>query len=189
METWAGDPTWTDITLSAELTSSSGNPSEDIWLLFRVQDKDNYYLFTLEGPSGKAELYKLVGGKYTMIKAGSLTASANVTYTIKVVLAGSSIKVYNGSTLILEAIDTQFSKGYVGLGANGAFGTFDNVEVSFGSGSTIIDYPGSNFIPVMPGNTQAWYTLTGKPVPENTRKTGLYLVREGNVLKKVMVLQ
>lgn len=126
--TFAGDPSWTDITYTADVTPTSGT---DVWMIFRVQDKSNYYLFTLSGPS----LYKLVNGTYTKIQDGTGSFSAGNTYSLKVELAGTSIKIYSGSTLVLSAADTQFSSGYVGFGANNGNGSFDNAMVTTAGGT------------------------------------------------------
>jgi hypothetical protein len=56
---------------------------------------------------------------------------------MKVELSGNSIKVYSGSTLVVEATDSQFSSGYVGFGGNTASGSFDNVTVTSNGGATV----------------------------------------------------
>jgi hypothetical protein len=43
---WAGETDWADISFSADVTPQSGT---DVWMIFRVQDASNYYLFTLQG--------------------------------------------------------------------------------------------------------------------------------------------
>lgn len=54
-----------------------------------------------------------------------------------------------------------------------------------------IEYPISNAQLPMPNERlqQTTYDLTGKRVPENTRKTGLYLVRVGKRLKKAILVK
>lgn len=54
-----GGESFTDITYTADVTPVSGL---DVWLIFRVQDAGNYYLFSLAGGSGKGELWKLGNG-------------------------------------------------------------------------------------------------------------------------------
>jgi hypothetical protein len=122
---WAGQLDWDDISLTADITPGSGT---DVWIIFRVQDASNYYLFTLQ--NGGA-LYKLVGGSYTKIAdASGANFAAGTTYSIEVETSGSSITIYSGGTQILSVSDNQFSAGYVGFGSNGASGTFDNVKVA-----------------------------------------------------------
>ena len=131
MNTWAGDANWTDLTYTVEVTPQS---AVDVWVLFRVKDASNYYLFTLNGGGG---LWKVVNGSFTEIKKGSASFSTGTTYTIKVELTGSTIKIYNGTSLVLQATDTQFTKGYIGLGGNNATGAFDNIVVTSGSGTPV----------------------------------------------------
>jgi hypothetical protein len=127
---WAGDASWTDISFTADVTPSSGT---DVWMIFRVQNASNYYLYTLQ--TGK--LYKLVGGSYSEIASGTGGYSTGTTYSITVELEGSSITVLRNGTEVLSTTDTQFSSGYVGFGSNGASGKFDNAVVqSFGGLTT-----------------------------------------------------
>jgi hypothetical protein len=135
-ETWAGEPTWDDITYTCDVTPTSNT---DVFVIFRVQNANNYYLFTLDG--GHGNLYKLVNGNYSLIKAGSgVTFTQDNTYNIRVELSGSSIQVYSGTALVVDATDTQFSSGYVGFGSTGSTGAFDNAEVS-APGGTVITGP------------------------------------------------
>jgi hypothetical protein len=158
METWAGDPGWTDITYSADITPVSGT---DVWLTFRVQNKDNYYLFTLS----TSKLWKLVNGDYTELKQGTGSFSSGNTYSISVQLSGSSIKVFSGSTQVLDHSDTQFSSGYVGFGGNNATGTFDNAMVTGSTGS--VGIAGNTVtLPAGPG-----LVVSGNPVRSGERIT------------------
>jgi len=139
MESFGGDAEWDDITYECDITPGSGT---DVWAIFRVQDKDNYYLFTLQ--SGR--LYKLVNGSYTQLATGSGSFSTGTTYHIKVELNGSSIAISSNGTQVLTASDGTFSKGKVGFGSNNNTGTFDNAEV--------------------PGNCTIGINLLRPPVPE-----------------------
>jgi hypothetical protein len=116
------------VTFTADVTPTIG---KDVWVLFRVQDASNFYLFTLDG----CEVYKMVNGSFQSVGKGSGSFTTGTTYTIKVELSGSSIKVYNGSTQVFSGTDSQFSAGKVGFGSNSSQGTFDNVTVT-GGGAT-----------------------------------------------------
>jgi hypothetical protein len=122
---WAGQSIWTDITITADITLETGT---DSWIIFRVQDQDNYYIFTLQD-GGALWLLQNRGGPKLADAVGGSFSSGN-TYTIKVVLEGNSIKIYHGATKLIDLTDNTFSSGYVGFGANGALGAFDNVSVS-----------------------------------------------------------
>jgi hypothetical protein len=55
---------------------------------------------------------------------------------MKVELTGNTVKVYANNNLVLTYSSLSVSKGYVGFGSNGAQGSFDNVAVTQGSGTT-----------------------------------------------------
>ena len=181
-ESYGGDPGWTDITYSADITAVSGVNVADVWMLFRVQDDNNYYLFTLVGTGGSGELYKLVNGNYTSVKSSGVVFNQGTTYSLKVVLNGSNIKIYNGATLILDVNDTQFSSGMVGFGGNKTEGKFDNVVVVTSGGQTILQAP------VIPAGLDlklletGIYSLTGRLVQQPER-AGVYLrvLETGNI--------
>jgi hypothetical protein len=126
---WAGDPGWTDITITADITLTSNT---DSWIIFRVQDRDNYYIFTLQDGGALWLLQNHSGPK--LADASGATFTVGNTYTIQVVLEGNNIKVYSGTTKIIDMNDNTFSSGRVGFGANGSLGSFDNIEVT-GPGS------------------------------------------------------
>ena len=130
MEAWYGGQKFTDITFTADVTPGSGT---DVWVIFRVQDKDNYLLFTL-GNSGKGALYRIQNGSYSsMLAAGTGSFAAGTKYAMEVTLSGSSITIKaNGSTVLTHS-DNTWSDGYVGFGANGNTGKYDNCMVPSGS--------------------------------------------------------
>lgn len=146
---WAGEPDWDDLTFEADVTPGS---ETDAWLIFRAQDAYNYYLFTLQG-TGSGELYALVDGNYSKIADGSgANFVTGQTYRIRVELEGSSIKVYDGDTKIVDATDNRYSSGYLGFGSNLATATFDNAMVTLNRGAAIVrdahSIPGSDKLQV-----------------------------------------
>jgi hypothetical protein len=138
---YGGDANWTDLVFTADVTPTDSKC--DAWLIFRVTDQSNYYLFTLQGTGGKGALYKLTNGSYSSNLAdgnGAVTFSANQTYQMKVELTGNTVKIYANNTLILTYSSLQTSKGTVGFGSNASSGKFDNVEVTFTGGTPFISY-------------------------------------------------
>jgi hypothetical protein len=123
---WGGLYEWQDIVYTAEITPVSGM---DIWMIFRVHDKDNLYLFTL-GLTGL--LWKIENGNFTRLGAsnGAVPFLPESTYTMQVILKGDSITVRANDTDLISLTDTTFRNGYAGLGSNGGCrALFDNVSV------------------------------------------------------------
>jgi len=137
-ESFGGDANWTDITYECDITPVTGT---DVWVIFRVQDASNYYLYTLQS----SKLYKLVNGSYTQLASGSGSYSTGTQYHIKVVLQGPSITIYADGTEVLQYSDGTFSKGMVGFGSNNAQGKFDNVLVTGFTGILDDGYKNGDF--------------------------------------------
>ena len=130
---YAGDASWTDISYTATVTPDSGT---DVWVIFRVQDASNYYLYTLQ--SGK--LYALVNGTYKEIGSGTAGFNSQTAYTISVLLSGNAIKISSNRSQVLSFSDNTYSNGKIGFGSNGAKGIFDNVQVTSTASSILTTY-------------------------------------------------
>lgn len=127
----AGDSTWTDSAVSMRFYTGAGGAYPGI--LARVQDAKNFYYFQMQASNGLV-LSKRVGGTTTTLKSVSYPFSKNTWYTLKLALVGSSIKGYivnNGvDTLALEAVDTSFASGKVGVRNNWQTLYLDDVKVA-----------------------------------------------------------
>lgn len=180
---YAGEAAWGDVTFAADVTPTIG---KDVWVLFRVQDASNYYLFTLDG----AEVYKVVNGGFQSVGKGTGTFGTGTTYTIKVALAGSSIKIYNGSTQVFSGTDSQFTSGKVGFGSNGSQGTFDNVTVTGGGATGIKAHKPLVCSQYRPYNGSKKYLvdLQGNRIGNNYH-SGVCLQVDKNQIYKVLIIK
>lgn len=124
---YGGHPEWKDITYSVDMTMQE---SGDVWLLFRVQDGGNFYIFTFQDHEGYVALYKKEDSLFTRLgTAENVWPESGTTYRMKVEMAGSNFKIYQDDQLILEATDDTYAKGMVGVGANRSLGKWDNIRV------------------------------------------------------------
>ncbi|MEH7306775.1 family 16 glycoside hydrolase [Neobacillus drentensis] len=112
----AGSPNWTDYAVSMRLRAPS---TANVWpgILARFKDKSNYYYLQMQKSS--LVLTKVVNGTSTTIKSASFTTKENTWYTLKMVVAGNSIKCYtvnNGvDTLVFSATDNTFTSGKIAI--------------------------------------------------------------------------
>jgi len=107
----AGDATWTDYTLSANVVSTD---DDYIGVLFRYQDPENYYRLSLSSQVSKIRLEKCVDG--TLQDMGYLDEMwPECRFNISVDVRGDSIKVYLDQQAYFAITDTSFSHGKVGL--------------------------------------------------------------------------
>ena len=123
-----------DFTYSADVAV---NAPGDAGLMFRVSDPaigseahKGYYL-GLNPTTGTIELGKASGGKWIVIKSVKYTVEMNKQYQVKVNAIGTQFQVYiNGADKpIIDASDSEYTSGHIGLRAYNALATMDNVVV------------------------------------------------------------
>lgn len=113
------------------------NAPGDAGLMFRVSDpavgSDAYkgYYIGLNPTTGNIELGKASEGKWIVLKSVKYPVTMNTNYQLKVKAIGSQFQVYlNGSDKpVLEASDSEYKSGQIGLRAYNALATVDNIDV------------------------------------------------------------
>jgi hypothetical protein len=114
-----GGSGWTDYTVTFDMKSHDDDESG---VSFRAQDGSNYYLFYQNfGDAGQGQwelsLEKVVAGTPTDLATPidqTGLVSEEVWYTLKVEVAGDSIKCYFDDVLKFDVTDTTYSDGTVG---------------------------------------------------------------------------
>lgn len=96
-----------DCTLSAVVSTTSGNPS--CGLVFRATDVNNWYVAEIQvGAAYTPKIYRRISGTLTTIATGaSVTFAAGD--TLSVVLSGSSITVKRNGTTIVSVTDSTYT--------------------------------------------------------------------------------
>jgi hypothetical protein len=125
----AGDVTWRDVAVSAEVKPVSFNSSGGFTkLLARYTDPLNHYYLLLRS-NNVLEMRKLVGGAKTTLASKSLSVAPGVWYKLRLEVTGSSLKAYVNDALQLSVTDSSLAGGCVGVGAYNARAEFDDVVV------------------------------------------------------------
>jgi hypothetical protein len=116
---------WTDCTIYVDLmcrellyaeeenNTEEQRDSEDIGVMFRYQDDDNYYLLRWEDNAfyDKIHLWKFVGGtKYELISPVTVPIARNTWYTLKVDLSGNQITISYVENEFLSDTPEQFTQ-------------------------------------------------------------------------------
>ena len=140
-EAVAGNTAWRDYTYQIDITlSNEGVLGENIGgLIFRYTDTNNYYDVVLDSAKDKIILEKKLNGAFTQIASVSNTIDIGTSYTPKVTVQGTSIKVYLGDVLKIDTTDSAFSTGKVGLKTYRASTSYDNVSVTDLASPTAFD--------------------------------------------------
>ena len=126
----AGDPAWTDYTFTVRMSSTD---NDAIGMMFRHQDSNNYYRFSMDSQRGYRRLVKNVGGAFTLLAADNFSYQLGRWYVVEVVLSGGTMQVYIDGALWNTVNDPSLSTGGVALYSWGSDGlSFDDVRVTQG---------------------------------------------------------
>jgi hypothetical protein len=108
----AGDPTWTDVMMTARLRSLD---NDAIGLLFRYADADNYYRFSMDSQRGYRRLVKNVGGTFSLLWEDDFAYEVAHTYEVTLVTLGNTLRGYLDGQPMFVLEDSDLAAGRIGL--------------------------------------------------------------------------
>ena len=133
-----------DVALSVYLKPMGGILDKSQGLIWRVQDKDNYYAVLANALDGQLHLLKMVGGQTQEIASAPIQIAVQFEqavptptwgwYTLKVETEGSLITVWFDGEKLTELTDTTFMRsGQVGVITHAdSVALFDDLSVQVG---------------------------------------------------------
>ena len=141
---YTGGYSWTDYTFSLELKSDEppDADNEEIGVLFRYQNSDNYYRLRWEDrlTNDRLFLQKFVNGNCYDVATTYFNMEKGVWYNLRIKLSGSNIKVYIDGKLVFNVNDDSISSGTVALYCwrnRGAW--FDDILVKDDNGHILLE--------------------------------------------------
>jgi hypothetical protein len=106
------------------------NPSADYDVVFGYQDPMNYYYMMFNAREINNELFRVVDGeREVVVSASGFAMPDNDYHKIKLVRAGDSITAYFDDVQIVQASDSTFSSGQVGVGGFNDASLWDDITV------------------------------------------------------------
>ncbi len=125
------DKVFTDLIVTVRFKPISGNEDRAAGIIFRVQDKDNYYILRANALEDNVNIYKYAGGRRSAIKESSAKVPSGKWQELRVDVKGNSIRGFLNGKLVVEAHDDTYKAGKVGLWTKSDSQTcFDNVKVT-----------------------------------------------------------
>jgi hypothetical protein len=120
-----------DVDISISLKAIEGRRDRGGGIIWRVKDKDNFYIVRFNPLEQNFWLYKTVAGKRMSLKRVPARGKAGVWHTIRVVNKANTIECYfNGKKLIEHTDDTFNEAGMVGVWSKAdAQSYFANVQI------------------------------------------------------------
>ncbi len=120
-----------DVVVSTRFKPISGMSDRAAGIVFRIQDRDNYYILRANALEDNVNLYKYVKGRRSLIKEGSARVPSGQWQELRVEVKGNTIRGLLNGQLVVEARDDDFKSGKVGLWTKADSVTcFDNVKVT-----------------------------------------------------------
>lgn len=124
-----GQASWTNYTLTARVKPTAVNGTNRFAaILARAQSNTSYYYLALRS-NNTVELKKLVSGSSTTLASAPITFTLNTGYTLRLEVSGSTLRGSVNGTTPLQATDTQFTAGGIGVATFNAAANFDDVLV------------------------------------------------------------
>jgi hypothetical protein len=108
--------TYRDLALSVKFKAISGKVDQGAGLIFRLKDKDNYYIVRANALEDNFRLYHVVKGQRVQFAGASFKVTSQEWHEIKVEARGDEFKCYYDKQLKFTAKDGTFKDaGNVGL--------------------------------------------------------------------------
>jgi hypothetical protein len=105
-----------DLALSVKFKAISGKVDQGAGLVFRLKDKDNYYIVRANALEDNFRLYHVVKGRRVQFAGANFKVTSQEWHEIKVEARGDEIKCYYDKQLKFTAKDSTFKDaGKVGL--------------------------------------------------------------------------
>jgi lysophospholipase L1-like esterase len=117
-----------DITPLHDIAVRDPFDGQDVGVMFRYQDNNNYYRVSFSARESFARLEKKVGGVYTTLATNARGYVEGQTFRVTVNLSGNLIEVSRGGDPVFAVRDTSLPSGTVALYCQDA-AQFDNVVI------------------------------------------------------------
>lgn len=121
---------YSDSTVSVHFKTISGQTDQAAGIIFRVKDKDNYYILRANALEDNVDFFTYASGRRSLLKEGTAKISSGNWHELKADVAGNRFQGFLDGKLVVEATDDSFQVGKIGLWTKADSVTcFDNVTV------------------------------------------------------------
>ncbi len=125
------DKVYGDLVASVRFKPVSGREDQAAGLIFRVQDKHNYYILRANALENNVNFYIYASGKRSSLKGSSAKVASGQWQELKVEVIGNLFCGFLNGATVVEATDDSYKAGRVGLWTKADSVTcFDNIQVT-----------------------------------------------------------
>ena len=133
--TLAGSTAWTDYAMQARIKPTGYNgANRHAGLIVRAQSSSSYYALVVTS-TGAVQLLKRASGAPVVLATSGATVPVGSWATLRLDATGSTLTGYVNGALAVQATESSFAAGRIGLATSYASASFDDVEVVTGSGT------------------------------------------------------
>jgi hypothetical protein len=125
------DRIYTDVEVSIRFKLVSGREDQAAGIVFRVQDRDNYYIVRANALEHDVMFFRYASGTRSILKRGPARVFSGQWQVLKVEVAGNRFRGFLDGKLVAEVTDESYTAGKVGLWTKADSVTcFDSVRVN-----------------------------------------------------------
>jgi hypothetical protein len=163
-----------DLSLTVKFKTLSGTVDQGAGLVFRMQDKDNYYIVRANALEDNYCLYHVVKGKRIQFAGANFKVTPRAWHEIRVMAHGNEFRCYYDGQLKITAQDSTFKDA-------GKIGLWTKADSVIYFDDLTVEDPGSAPSAFLPGNTLAQRLVNqlAKKHPELVR-IGLHVTPPGS---------
>ena len=110
-----GAKVYADLVASVRFKPVSGKDDRAAGIIFRVQDRDNYYILRANALEDNVILFRYASGSRSTIKEGSAKVPSGQWQELRVEAEGTRFRGFLDGLLVVEATDDAYLAGGVGL--------------------------------------------------------------------------
>lgn len=104
-----------DLNVTTRFKAIFGKEDQAAGIIFRVQDKDNYYILRANALENSVNLYKYTGGSRSQLKGAGVPVSAGQWHELRIETNDETLRGYLDGTQVVETADDTFHAGKIGL--------------------------------------------------------------------------
>lgn len=122
---------YTDLTLTARFKPISGREDQAAGLIFRIQDKDNYYILRANALENNVNFYIYRGGRRSSLRGANTAVAAGSWQELRVDVQGNQFRGFVNGQQVTDASDDTYKTGGIGLWTKADSVTcFDDVQLT-----------------------------------------------------------
>lgn len=110
-----GSTVYADFTVTVRFKPISGREDQAAGIVFRVQDKDNYYILRANALEANVNLYLYAGGRRSGIKDGEAKVASGQWQELKLEASGDHLRGFLNGQPVVEATNATYKAGRIGL--------------------------------------------------------------------------